>query len=126
MKIAVPTMDGLSLSPHFGRSRSFLVMDVVDGLIQSRQLRENGAGHAGPCDHSAPDHGHDHGRFAALLSDCDVVLVGGIGAPARQALEGAGLKVFPVAHPCLAEDVALRYAKGTLPEAGGSSCGCSH
>ena len=41
MKIAVATMDGVSLSQHFGRSKGFVVFEV-DGLtVQNRKLRTN-------------------------------------------------------------------------------------
>ena len=41
MKIAVASIDGVSISRHFGRSRSFLVFDVEDGETVDQEMRAN-------------------------------------------------------------------------------------
>ena len=46
MRIAVPTNDGASISEHFGRSASFLIFEIENGQIKSRELRTNGAKHS--------------------------------------------------------------------------------
>ena len=41
MKIAVASIDGVSVSPHFGRSTCFIVFGTTDGKIVSREVRDN-------------------------------------------------------------------------------------
>jgi hypothetical protein len=68
MKIAVATTDGSLLSPHFGRSAGFIIFDIADNAITSRELRPNRhTPHAqGQCEghHDNGHHGHDHGGIA--------------------------------------------------------------
>ena len=81
MKIAVPTMDGTSISAHFGKSKAFLVFECEGGEIRGRELRENDQHKAhdpgGECQgHSASvlhdpfgehAHQHDHRGFARAI-----------------------------------------------------------
>jgi len=132
MKIAFPTMDGRSISAHFGRSKGFLILDVQDGRIQHREVRENGQAkpdhpsaegcQGGDAGHAA--HGHDHGAFARLLQDCQMVVVIGMGAGAVRAIQGAGIQVCRVEEGCTPEEALLRLAAHQLPELTGSTCGC--
>ena len=102
MKIAIPTMDEQTLSAHFGRSTAFLVFDIENGDIRNREVRPNVHGHQAHGHHEhgqggpVHGHGHDHGGFISLLHDCSVVLSGGMGAGAWNALRGAGMKVYLV------------------------------
>ena len=127
MKIAIPSMDGTTISAHFGHSRYFLVLGVEDGLIASRELRINGQadGPGQGIAHTGEHHGHDHGLFARLLLDCDAVVCGGIGMEALRSLEAAGLRVCRVDPSLTPEEAARAYADGTLLERKGHSCGCS-
>jgi len=138
MKIAFPTMDGKSISAHFGRSKAFLVLEVVDGRIQHREVRENnqasqshshGAAAPGTCQSGVAQeketHGHDHGAFARLLQDCQLVVVIGMGAGAVRAIAQAGIKVCRVEEGCTPEEALLRLAGNNLPELTGGSCGCT-
>jgi len=128
MKIAIPSMDGSSISAHFGRSRYFLVLGLEEGIVRSRELRANGQA-LGPLHepHAAGEHhGHDHGAFANLLSDCEAVVCGGMGMGARRSLEGAGLRVCIVDAAQSPEDAARAYALGSLVEPEGAGCGCRH
>ncbi len=132
MKIAFPTMDGQSISAHFGRSKGFLVLETEGGLIQHREVRGNGQqsgqdhGEPGGCQGHAPGegHGHDHGAFARLLQDCQVVVVRGMGAGAVQAIRGAGIRICRVAEGCTPEEAVTRLASMGLPELQGGTCGC--
>ncbi len=41
MIIGTPTDDGRHVSEHFGRAKSFVIVDVQDGKIQKRTLIDN-------------------------------------------------------------------------------------
>ncbi len=129
MKVAIPSMDGQSISAHFGRSRYFLVVEVAEGLVITREQRSNeqasGGSREGHAHGQADHHGHDHGAFARLLLDCEAVLCGGIGLGARRALEGAGLQVRVIDPALTPEDAARAFVRGdsSTGEAGGCGCG---
>jgi predicted Fe-Mo cluster-binding NifX family protein len=46
MKIAVPTDDGKHVSPHFGRAQSFVIFEVNNGEVVSKEIIESNAPHA--------------------------------------------------------------------------------
>jgi predicted Fe-Mo cluster-binding NifX family protein len=134
MKIAIPTMDGQSISAHFGKSKAFLVFEMEGGAIKYRELRENdqhkaqehgqechgeGQGH----DH-AQGHQHDHGGFARLLADCQAVIVRGMGAGAVQAMRAAGIRVCLVKEPYSPEEAVAAFTTGMLLPQEGGFCGC--
>lgn len=133
MKIAVPTLDESRISPHFGRSRAFLVFDTEGRQIRSREVRPNVHGHQAHAGHGHGEgqaqgeghgHGHhDHNGFIALLHDCAVVISAGMGPGALQALQGAGMKVLLVRPPALAEEAVQRFLEGGLVENEDGVCG---
>jgi len=41
VKIAIPSDDGESISPHFGRCRYFIIYEIEDNKIKSRTVRKN-------------------------------------------------------------------------------------
>lgn len=83
MKIAVASADGVSISQHFGRSQCFIVFDVADGKVASREVRDNTyTAHAkGECkeDEHYRAQPHSHADIVAALRDCQAVLCGGMG-----------------------------------------------
>lgn len=74
MKIAFPTRDYRAISGHFGKMKSLLVLDVVDGVEIGREQRDMSG---------MPMCGDGHGekpRFVTeRLADCDVLIAGGMG-----------------------------------------------
>ena len=79
MKIAV-TYDNGNIFQHFGKTEFFKVYEVEDGkVVSSEVIGSNGVG---------------HGALAGLLADraVDVLICGGIGAGAQNALAEAGIK----------------------------------
>jgi predicted Fe-Mo cluster-binding NifX family protein len=124
VRIAVPTNNGSSISPHFGRSAAFLVFEVEDGRIGSPALRPNGACHA-----HAPGGGHEahsHAGILASLEGCDVVLCGGMGWRAAEALRSAGIAAVMVGAPLSPENAVRAYLDGELPAGQEGFCRCSH
>ena len=81
MKIAVTHENG-QIFQHFGHTEEFKVYEVADGkIIKSEVMGSNGTG---------------HGALAGLLfnSGIDVLICGGIGGGAQNALAQAGIKLF--------------------------------
>lgn len=81
MKIAV-TYDNGSIFQHFGHTESFKIYEVEDRRVtKSEVISANGQG---------------HGALAGLLSSLrvDVLICGGIGAGAQNALAEAGIRLY--------------------------------
>ena len=100
MKIAVVTDDGSTLARHFGRARYYQVYTVTDGAVEQEELRDRaGTLHHGH-HHGHDDHHHHHGHsdhshagMVEQIEDVDVLIVGGMGSGARQAMDAAGIHV---------------------------------
>ena len=109
MKIAV-TYDNGNIFQHFGRTESFKVYDVEDNkVISSEVIGSNGVG---------------HGALAGLLADraVDVLICGGIGGGAQQALADAGVELVAGAEGD-ADQAVEAYLKGELISTGAN---CDH
>ena len=81
MRIAVTYENG-QIFQHFGHTAQFKVYNVEDGKIVSSQIMDT--------------MGSGHGALAGLLSalKVDVLICGGIGGGAQNALAQAGIKLF--------------------------------
>lgn len=109
MKIAVTYENG-NIFQHFGRSQFFKVYDVEDGkVIASEVIGSNGTG---------------HGALAGLLSESqvDVLICGGIGGGAQQALAQAGVELCAGASGD-ADQAVEAYLRGELVNTGAN---CDH
>lgn len=81
MKIAVTYANG-EIFQHFGHTEQFKIYEIADNKIAaSHILNTNGSG---------------HGALAVLLSDAniDILICGGIGAGAQNALAEAGIRLY--------------------------------
>ncbi|MGI6722582.1 MAG: DUF134 domain-containing protein [Anaerovoracaceae bacterium] len=86
---------------HFGRSEYFKVYDVTDGVITG-------------CDVRSTD-GRGHGALAGVLQELgsQVLICGGIGGGAQQALRENGIQIFGgVSGSC--DEAAAAFVEGTL------------
>ena len=104
MKKAV-TYEGRSIFQDFGKTETFKMYEVEDGKITSMQIV-----HAGGAGHSA---------LAGFLSEqsANVLICGGIGEGAQEALKEAGIKVISGAAGEV--DAAVNaYLAGELESAG--------
>lgn len=109
MKIAV-TYDQGTVFQHFGRTEQFKLYDVEDGkVVSARVVGSNGIG---------------HGALAGLLGEhrVDVLICGGLGGGAQNALAEAGIEVCAGAQGDADEAVAA-YLRGDLVNAGAT---CDH
>ena len=97
MKIAVTYADG-NIFQHFGKSEEFKVyVCEADKVISSEVVGTDGKG---------------HGALAGLLQgrDIDVLICGGIGGGAQQALAAAGIKLYGGVQGSCDEAVAALLA----------------
>ena len=109
MKIAATYENG-NIFQHFGRTETFKVYEVEDGKIVSSQvIGSNGIG---------------HGALAGLLADQDikVLICGGLGGGALNALNEAGIEVCAGASGS-ADEAVEAYLRGELVDSGAN---CDH
>ncbi|GAB4143209.1 NifB/NifX family molybdenum-iron cluster-binding protein [Thermopirellula anaerolimosa] len=119
MKLAVASLDGVHISPHFGRSRCFLVFELEAGSIVSRSVMENifTAHTRGECQGDNDHHQHRHGDHADIISalqGCQAVICGGMGRRAAEELRRNGIDAIVVAAEMSPEKAVQDYVSGTL------------
>jgi predicted Fe-Mo cluster-binding NifX family protein len=107
MKLAIVTDDERTISQHFGRAPYYLVVSIEAGQVVGRERRDK-PGHAqfagelhGP-DHPHGPGAHEHGRgsgsqsrharMADVITDCQAVVCGGMGAGAYDNLRARGIQ----------------------------------
>ena len=119
MRIAVTYENG-EIFQHFGHTELFRIYDVEDGRVVHRMtIRPVGAGHE---------------AMAGVLkkAGADLLICGGIGAGAQQALEAMGIRLC--AGVSSSSDAAVeKFLRGTLRYTSQSNCtahdeegGCGH
>jgi len=105
MKIAAVSEDGLTISQHFGRAPMYVVVTVEDGKIVNRETRDKAGHHTFAEQHHqslAPGerHGYDagsqskHASMAETISDCQVLLAGGMGWGAYESMKSYNIEPF--------------------------------
>jgi predicted Fe-Mo cluster-binding NifX family protein len=105
MKIAAITDDEVNISQHFGRAPYYVVVTVDAGKVTAKETRSK-AGHHTFAAHEPPklapgeQHGYDagsqsrHESMAEAISDCQVLLAGGMGWGAYEAMKGYGIETI--------------------------------
>ncbi len=109
MKIAVTYENG-NIFEHFGKTGSFKVFNIENGeVVSSEVVSSNGQGHS---------------ALAGLLGgyDIDVLICGGIGEGAREALAAEGIEVVGGAEGN-ADEAVRAYLNNELTDAGEN---CDH
>jgi len=124
MKIAVVSEDETNISQHFGRAPYYVVVTVEDGKIVSKETRAK-TGHHTFAAHQPPDlapgerHGYEagaqvrHESMAEVISDCQVLLAGGMGWGAYEAMQGYNITSIVTDVRSIDEAVQL-YLDGKL------------
>jgi predicted Fe-Mo cluster-binding NifX family protein len=92
IKLAVPTDDGETISQHFGQAKYFNVLTLENNQVSDSEMREKASHQHG--DHSSPEGAHPGQQMVESISDCQVLIVGGMWAPAFNRAAAAGLKVY--------------------------------
>jgi predicted Fe-Mo cluster-binding NifX family protein len=122
MKIGIASNDHRSIAQHFGRTKGFVIAELIDGTIKSKDYRENVFTHhlqQGEHQHEG-GHGHSHEGILAALKDCDVVIARGMGRRIYEDLRGANIESLITDIPTV-DDALSAYVSGTLidnPEKG--------
>lgn len=100
MRVAVTYENG-SIFQHFGHTEQFKLYDVENGQIVKTQVVDT--------------NGQGHGALASFLkqAEVDVLICGGIGGGAQNALAGAGIKLFGGVSGD-ADEAVKAYAEGKL------------
>jgi predicted Fe-Mo cluster-binding NifX family protein len=127
MKIAVPSIDGKTISEHFGRSSWFIVFETEDGKVRGREIRSNMfTPHAlGQCSGDNGHHGgnHSHSAVVSALSDCKYLLCRGIGWRAVQDMKSKGIEPFILDRAYLPHEAVTLFLEGKLSSTG-EGCRC--
>ncbi|MDY6846821.1 MAG: NifB/NifX family molybdenum-iron cluster-binding protein [Chloroflexota bacterium] len=126
MKIAVITDDGKTISRHFGRARYYQIIEIKNGEVINREMREK-FGHSEFAHReqrhyrSSEGSGMDsashskHTRMAETISDCSALICGGMGRGAYQSMETVGIK--PLVTKIEDIDQAIEaYLQGNLKD----------
>ena len=124
MKIAVVSEDGTTISQHFGRAPLFVVVAVDDGEVVGKETRAKTGHHTFAAHHLelAPSekHGYDagaqvrHQSMAEVISDCQVLIAGGMGWGAYESMQNCNIK--PVVTDVRNIDEAVQlYIDDRLP-----------
>ena len=118
MKIAAISDDGITISQHFGRAPLYVVVTVEGGKIVGKETRPK-TGHHTFAAHQHPDlasgerHGYDagsqvrHASMAETISDCQVLLAGGMGWGAYESMQSYNIK--PVVTDVRSIDEAAQF-----------------
>ncbi len=115
MKIAAVTDDGKTIHSHFGQAPYYEVLTIENNTVVARERRnkpshQHGAMH----EHHAEGGGDTHASgIAKVIADCQVVLARGMGQPAFQALQSAGLEPILTEKQTIDEAVQA-YLRGEL------------
>ncbi len=124
MKIAVVSEDGKAVSQHFGRAPYYVVVTVEGGKVIGSETRSKaghhvvGGNHA--TEHTGQPHGFDaasqatHASMVASITDCEVLLAGGMGWGAQQSLRSAGIETVVTEVQDINQAVKL-YLAGNRP-----------
>jgi len=111
IKIAVPTDDGTTISRHFGQAAYFTVVSLENNQVASTETRAKASHNHG--DHTSTQGVHPGQAMVDSISDCQVLICGGMGTPVFNRAQAAGLTVILTRLPTI--DAALQaYAAGTL------------
>ena len=125
MKIAFITDDGETISQHFGRASHYLVVKVAEGQIIKREMRDKLGHNQYVKAEEDPNHtqgsGMDsashrkHHQMAEAISDCDVLICGGMGRGAYQSMQSFGVR--PIVTDRKSIDQALQdFFEGNLKD----------
>ena len=114
MKIAAVTEDGTTIHSHFGQAPFFEVLTIENNQVVARERRNKPAHqHGGHHDHHAGGEDTHAQGMAQVISDCQVLLARGMGQPAFQSVQAAGIQPILTEKQTIDEAVEA-YLRGEL------------
>ncbi len=125
MKIAIVTLDGKTVSQHFGRSPYYAIFTIENKEIKNKELRERKSvpGTQNKNDSVSHNHSRGHGfghandkkhdAMIEQIADCQVLIAGGMGRGAYERFFMKGINVI-MTNKTKIEDVVDSYIKGEL------------
>jgi predicted Fe-Mo cluster-binding NifX family protein len=126
MKIALITDDGTTISQHFGMAQMYTVLTVENGkIVHSETRAKKGHQQLGGGDHShahaaGQPHGFDadsenkHATMAQPISDCQVLIAGGMGRGAYESLKRYNIEPI-ITDKKNIDEAAKLYIENKLP-----------
>jgi predicted Fe-Mo cluster-binding NifX family protein len=112
-KIAVVTEDGQKVSSHFGMASLYKVFTIEGGKAIGEETREKPHHEQHPNHHTEYGHRHHHADMFTPITDCQVLICGGMGEPAYRKALASGVEVYLTGGPI---QTALRaYLNGEAP-----------
>ena len=128
MKIAVVTTDGVKINQHFGRAPYYSIFTIEDKKITNTEMRERKTGHFAK-NQEQHEHNHDHNNpkghgyaagdgdkhdaMAQEISDCQILIAGGMGRGAYERFFSNGINVIMTDGINIQETIQL-YIDGKL------------
>ena len=122
MKVAVVSENETTISQHFGRTPYYIIQTLENGKVIKNEKFERGASGTCACGHGS-EAGHQHGshggnpesdakhnRMVDPIADCQVLIAGGMGYGAYQALKSRNLQVFITAESSIQKAIELLTA----------------
>lgn len=96
MKIAIASDDGITVCSHFGRAKGFVIAEIENGQLKSKDYLPNTfTGHAMGMHHDEQTHHYgSHANIIRALSDCKAVISHGMGKRLYDDLTQAGKEVY--------------------------------
>ena len=126
MKIAVITDDGTTISQHFGMAPLYAVLTIENGKVVSKETRSKMGHQHFATGESHAEHGHGqahgydadsqskHATMAQPISDCKVLIAGGMGRGAYESHKS--YSIDPIITDIKNIDEAAKlYVEGKLP-----------
>jgi predicted Fe-Mo cluster-binding NifX family protein len=123
MKIAIPSDDQLHISAHFGRTRGFMIFDIVGESIHKKYVSNTFTGHVQAGQHLHED-GHQtdtHSRIFSALDGVEVVIAGGMGRRLYADFEQKNIQVF-VTRETNIENALKLFIQNELDNNEGKCC----
>lgn len=114
-RIAVVTDDGERVSSHFGMASVYRIFTIENDQIVGDESRSKPHHEKHPNHHVHHGGQHDtfgHSDMFAPVSDCQVLVCGGMGTPAYQRAVQSGMEVVMVGGT--ASDVVKTYLNGEI------------
>ena len=105
----------MTVSAHFGIARHYLVYSIEGEVVKGKEVRDK-VGHGPGENHHRQEVGAEssfHDTMLSSVSDCGVVISGGLGRPMFESIAAAGMK--PILTRIRGADEAVKaFMDGSL------------